>query len=245
MDDINRMNQVEQIYNQHPSPSCLQLTKQDVISGQLFWEDCLKAMAPDMAGKDVLCLASGGGQQSLHFGLLGANVTVVDISETQLEQDRVAAREKGYKITCYNHSMEDLSIFPNGAFDLVYQAISICFMKDPSMVYRNVARVLKDDGIYRVEHVNPQAHDVRIESWNGDGYLVDEEIFSLPDGDDVEFTFTMSQIFNGLIENGLEIIEVRDDPDSLRNANECTPGTEDHFDRFLLNAFSVVSRKKG
>lgn len=32
----------------------------------------------DIDGKDVLCLASGGGQQSAVFSLLGAKVTVVD-----------------------------------------------------------------------------------------------------------------------------------------------------------------------
>ena len=35
----------------------------------------------DVAGKDVLCLAAGGGQQSTVFGLLGARVTCVDITE--------------------------------------------------------------------------------------------------------------------------------------------------------------------
>ncbi|MFL5664220.1 MAG: SAM-dependent methyltransferase, partial [Ktedonobacteraceae bacterium] len=34
----------------------------------------------DLTGKRVLCLASGGGQQSAIFGLLGAQVTVFDLS---------------------------------------------------------------------------------------------------------------------------------------------------------------------
>jgi 2-polyprenyl-3-methyl-5-hydroxy-6-metoxy-1,4-benzoquinol methylase len=34
----------------------------------------------NVSGKDVLCLASGGGQQSAVFSLLGARVTVVDLS---------------------------------------------------------------------------------------------------------------------------------------------------------------------
>src|SRR5207244_1355158 len=38
----------------------------------------------DVEGKEVLCLASGGGQQSAVFGLLGARVTVVDLAEGQL-----------------------------------------------------------------------------------------------------------------------------------------------------------------
>ena len=42
----------------------------------------------DVTGKDVLCLAAGGGQQSVAFGLMGANVTVLDLSETQLQRCR-------------------------------------------------------------------------------------------------------------------------------------------------------------
>lgn len=45
----------------------------------------------DLRGKNVLCLAGGGGQQSVAFALLGANVTVVDLSEEQLQTDRAAA----------------------------------------------------------------------------------------------------------------------------------------------------------
>ena len=41
--------------------------------------------------KEVLCLASGGGQQSAVFSLLGGRVTVVEISEGQLTGDRKAA----------------------------------------------------------------------------------------------------------------------------------------------------------
>ena len=35
----------------------------------------------DARGLDVLCLAAGGGQQTAAFGLLGANVTCIDLSE--------------------------------------------------------------------------------------------------------------------------------------------------------------------
>src|SRR5258705_13260763 len=49
----------------------------------------------EIAGKQVLCLASGGGQQSAAFGLLGARVTVLDLSEAQLERDRETAAHYG------------------------------------------------------------------------------------------------------------------------------------------------------
>ena len=40
-----------------------------------------------VAGKDVLFLASGGGQDSVSLCLLGAKVTVLDLSDVQLERD--------------------------------------------------------------------------------------------------------------------------------------------------------------
>jgi len=40
----------------------------------------------EIAGKDVLCLAGGGGQQSAAFALLGAKVNVLDFSQIQLRR---------------------------------------------------------------------------------------------------------------------------------------------------------------
>ncbi len=237
------MTAVSDLYDQNPSDDWAHLTRADVIDGQLFWERTLKAMARQMVGKDVLCLASGGGQQSVVFGLLGANVSVVDLSQVQLDQDEAIAESMGYPIRCHRQSMEDLSILEEVSFDLVYHAISICFCRDPAQVYRQVARVLKPHGLYRVEHVNPQSHDIEPETWTGDGYLVNEECFAAPDTGDMEFTFSFAQIFNALIDAGFEIVEVADDPDNLLPANEAEPGTIDHLERFCSTSFSVLARR--
>src|SRR5258708_5752077 len=45
-----------------------------------------------LTGKNVLCLAGGGGQQSAMFALLGAQVTVLDLSQEQLQRDHEVAR---------------------------------------------------------------------------------------------------------------------------------------------------------
>ena len=94
----------------------------------------------DVAGKNVLCLANGGGQQSLAFSLLGVWVSVLDISEVQLERDRQAAAHYGYDVTAVQGDMRDLSAFGDESFDLVYQNISIVFVPDVRPVYREVAR---------------------------------------------------------------------------------------------------------
>src|SRR3982751_1334037 len=51
----------------------------------------------NLTGKNVLCLAGGGGQQAVAFALQGARATVFDLSEGQLERDREAARYYGFR----------------------------------------------------------------------------------------------------------------------------------------------------
>src|SRR4030067_187299 len=54
----------------------------------------------DLHGLDLLCLASGGGQQGPVLAAAGANVTVFDNSPKQLAQDRmVAIRDERVLIT--------------------------------------------------------------------------------------------------------------------------------------------------
>jgi 2-polyprenyl-3-methyl-5-hydroxy-6-metoxy-1,4-benzoquinol methylase len=49
------------------------------------------AWFPDLDGADVLCFASGGGQQGPLLAAAGANVSVLDNSPRQLARDRLVA----------------------------------------------------------------------------------------------------------------------------------------------------------
>jgi ubiquinone/menaquinone biosynthesis C-methylase UbiE len=97
----------------------------------------------DVTGKRVLCLASGGGQDSAAFGLLGADVTVFDLSDVQLERDRQAADHHGYPIVTLQGDMRDLSVFPSQTFDIVWQVYSINFIPTVQDLFTGVRRVSK------------------------------------------------------------------------------------------------------
>jgi 2-polyprenyl-3-methyl-5-hydroxy-6-metoxy-1,4-benzoquinol methylase len=124
----------------------------------------------DIEGKQILCLASGGGQQSAVFGLLGARVTVVDLVEGQLEGDVTAAAHYGYEVNTICADMRDLSQIGEGCFNLVFQAPSMAYIPDVRPVYAEVFRVLKPKGIYRVCFTNPATEFVDWNSWDGEGY---------------------------------------------------------------------------
>ena len=68
--------------------------RRDALSGI---EDSMEPrhVLEGVEGKEVFCLASGGGQQSAVFGLLGAQVTVLDLCEGQLRGDRAAGGAGG------------------------------------------------------------------------------------------------------------------------------------------------------
>ncbi len=104
---------------------------------------CWQEFFGDLRGKDVLCLAGGGGKQSAAFALLGANVTVVDLSGEQLERDELASGHYNLPIRTIQGDMRDLARLDTGTFDIVYQPYSINFVPDCAEVFRQVAGVAR------------------------------------------------------------------------------------------------------
>ncbi len=108
-----------------------------------------------VAGRRVLCLASGGGRQSAFYASAGATVTVVDVSPEMLSLDRQVAAERGLNIRAVETSMEDLSAFATAEFDVVIQPVSTCYVPNVARVYREVSRVIAPGGIYISQHKQP------------------------------------------------------------------------------------------
>jgi len=208
------------------------------------------SLLADVEGKRVLCLASGGGQQSAVFGLLGARVTVVDLAEGQLEGDRAAAAHYGYEVTTVQADMRDLSMLEDTSFDLAYQAPSMAYVPDVAPVYAGVARALVRGGLYRVCFTNPATEFVDWNSWDGQGYRITmpyaERVERPPEGSEgsIQFKHYMGEIFNGLIAAGMSIQQVMDDPQYYLPENaQAQPGTWDHWLTYV-GAFAVVARKR-
>ena len=181
----------------------------------------------DLSGVDLLCLATDGGQQSAVFGLLGAKVTVVDLTEAQLEGDRRAAAHYGYAVTTIQADMRDLSAISTDSFDLVYQAPSIGWVPDVQEVYREAARVLRPGGRYRIHVGNPANAAL---DWAGRCYYIAEpySVLEFPqETGALNYRHHMSALFGGLIDNGLAIEEVLDHPWTEPDA-AAKPGSWSH-----------------
>lgn len=112
---------------------------------------------PDLEGLDVLCLASGGGQQASILAATGASVTLVDNSPKQLAQDRLVAERDGLTIELVEGDMADLSMFLPERFDLVINPCSTVFVPNVRRVWREVSRVIRRGGALLTGFANPMA----------------------------------------------------------------------------------------
>ncbi len=110
---------------------------------------------PPLQGADVLCLASGGGQQGPVLAAAGANVTVFDNSPAQLKQDRLVAERESLSLRTVEGDAADLSQFADEAFDLIFNPVSTVFMPDVREIWRECYRVLRPGGMLLTGFMNP------------------------------------------------------------------------------------------
>jgi SAM-dependent methyltransferase len=114
-----------------------------------------KTWLPILNGSQVLCLASGGGQQGPLLAAAGAMVTVLDNSPRQLAMDRLVADRESLNLQTVEGDMSDLSKFADETFDFVVNPISNCFIPAVRPVWKEVFRVLKPGGTLIAGFCNP------------------------------------------------------------------------------------------
>lgn len=110
---------------------------------------------PELGGRRVLCLASGGGQQGPLFAAAGAEVTVFDNSPRQLARDRQIAERKRLEIRTIEGDMADLSVFADESFNFIVNPISNCFIPCVRSVWKEAFRVLIPGGTMISGFCNP------------------------------------------------------------------------------------------
>jgi SAM-dependent methyltransferase len=171
----------------------------------------------ELAGKDVLCLASGGGQQGPLLAAAGGHVVVFDLSDGQLAQDRYVAEREGLELETVQGDMRDLSAFADTSFDLIVHPIANCFIPDVRPVWREAYRVLRPGGSLLTGMVNPILYAL-LDNEDGVPTLHRTIPYSdleslnkaererhLADGGAIEFGHTLEELIGGQIEAGFII----------------------------------------
>jgi len=180
---------------------------------------------PSLAGVRALCLAGGGGQQGPVLAAAGAEVTVFDASERQLDRDREVAERDGLDIETVRGDMRDLGRFDDGSFDLVVHPCSTSFVPDVRPVWREAARVLAPGGVLLSGSVHPFDYvfdEAAVERgelvvrhalpYSDLASLTDEERADLVRrGEPFVFSHSLEDLIAGQIEAGLRLEDLYED----------------------------------
>jgi SAM-dependent methyltransferase len=192
---------------------------------------------PLIAGLDVLCLASGGGQQAPILAAAGARVTVLDNSPKQLEQDRLVAEREALDLRIVEGDMTDLSQFTDESFDLIFHPISNVFIADVRPVWKEAFRVLRRGGLLLAGFVNPLVFifdgeleeqgvlEVRHALPYSDVESLSEEERQrrIERGDPLEFGHTLTDQIGGQLDAGFQLTAFYEDRQPRRAIAQYTP----------------------
>jgi SAM-dependent methyltransferase len=206
-----------------------------------------------VADKRVLCLAAGGGRHGPLLAAAGARVTVVDLSPQMLELDRKVASARSLAVATIEASMDDLGPLADGQFDAVIQPVSTCYVPDVSKVYREVARVLRDDGVYVSQHKQPVSLQASAGPVGAHGKFVIKEPY-LRDGPlpperegcmhreegTAEHLHRLGELLGGLCRSGFVIEDVAE-PDHAKPGAEI--GTFAYRCRFVPPYLAIKARR--
>ena len=96
--------------------------------------------------KKLLGLACGGGQQMPILASNGADCTVLDISEKQLEQDMSVMNRENIKYNLVHGDITEKLPFNNDSFDIIILAFVNVYIEDMQFVWDECYRVLKPEG---------------------------------------------------------------------------------------------------
>ncbi len=187
---------------------------------------------PELKGLKILGLASGGGQQGLILATLGADVTIFDNSEKQLQQDKILSDKFDLDIKTVQGDMKDLSVFADNSFDLIFNPCSILFVENVLPVWKECFRVLKPNGILMTGLINPISFQLDEESLKLIYKQPFSDLHSLPtekleelktNNDALEFGHSLTEQIGGQLDAGFTITSMFED----------SWGGENKMDEFL------------
>ncbi|MEC8390842.1 MAG: class I SAM-dependent methyltransferase [Planctomycetota bacterium] len=213
--------------------------------------DGLGWLGGNIEGKELLCLAAGGGRQSAIYASAGARVTVVDISPGMLELDREVARERRLDIHVVEASMDDLRGLTPQSFDIAIHPVSTCYVPDVVKVFQQVARVLKGGGVYISQHKSPVSLQATIKPGDA-GYVIQSPYYSkqavpkvsgtsLREEGCLEFVHRWEEIIGGMCRCGF-VIEDLVEP--MHAKPESPRGEFGHRAQFIAPYLRIKARRR-
>ncbi len=201
------------------------------LEGDVLWgpsmppESELRVLGPSVAGKDVLELACGGGQCSVHLAETGARVVGVDFSAAQLEHARAFARSRKVDVRFLESSVEDLSGLADASFDMVFSAYALGFVEDVRRTFREAFRVLRPGGTFAFSWMSPLFAITETNTLRIIRSYFDREpiVYHEKEGDETDFHRTYGDWHRALTDAGFVVQRILE-PEPLLQENTYADG---------------------
>ncbi len=206
-----------------------------------------KEWFPPLQGLQVLGLASGGGQQCPVFAANGANVTVMDLSDKQLANERFVSEREKYDIRIVKSDMSKKFPFAENLFDMIFNPVSNCYIQHIQPLWEECARVIKTNGVLMTAFVKEEHFMFDPDFQNEDFLISRHKLPFNPFADLSEeqkrqkmeqhmpfaFSHTLTEQIGGILKAGFEITDIFED---------CDGGGL--FDKYMQSYVAVRAIKK-
>jgi SAM-dependent methyltransferase len=178
----------------------------------------------DLHGRKACVLGSGDNQVVFALAGMGADVTSVDISQSQLDIAARRAGELGLEITFVRSDVTDLSVLSDATFDVIYTGGHVAvWVSDLWRFYAEAVRILRPGGLFIVNEYHPfrriwAYHEDRLEvefsyfdrgphSYDRSDEVPGAEPGSLPS---YEFHWTVSDFLSAVRSAGCNLIALQE-----------------------------------
>lgn len=172
----------------------------------------------DVKGKEILHLQCHFGQDSLSLARLGANVTGLDLSDRAIEQAQKLNDQLGLNAEFICSDVYEAPATLNGKFDIVFTSYgTIGWLPNLNRWTEVISRCLKPGGKLVFVEFHPVVwmfdHDFSKfqYSYFNDGAIVEVQEGTYADrnadiiAEEVSWNHSLSEVFQGLLNNGLQI----------------------------------------
>ncbi|NLP33678.1 MAG: class I SAM-dependent methyltransferase [Clostridiales bacterium] len=182
----------------------------------------------EMKGAKILGLASGGGQQMPIFAALGADCTVLDYSEKQLQSEIDIAKRENYEITTVRADMTKPLPFEDETFDLIFHPVSNCYIEDVLPVWKECYRILKKGGILLagldngINFLFDEDDETKIVQKLPFNPLKDKDLYekSLKNDWGIQFSHTIEEQIGGQLKAGFTLTDIYEDTNGYGDLHE-------------------------
>ena len=149
--------------------------------------DQLYSLGIGLSNQRILDLGTGTGELAINFAKRGANVTAIDVSESQIMQAQRLAKEANVAIKFFVSSCEDMPLTEESCFDIVSASLCWTYFNEQK-VYPQIKRLLVNDGKLFVSYLLWLADDPIVsiteeiilkynKLWTGGGFVGDYKEF--------------------------------------------------------------------